>query len=59
MSTNFNPIVEFHGVCWYYEGPAGEREKVRHEGRIEVHPNWAYLGSGHCVPRERVEQVMR
>ena len=57
--TDQEPIATLDGACWYYEGPVGEQVKTRHEGKIEVYPNWVYLGAGHWVPRERVEQVVR
>lgn len=60
MSMSADPLVETdNATCWYYEGPAGEQSKVRHEGKVEVYENWVYLGMGHWVPRERVEQVTR
>lgn len=54
------PLVEIEdGVVWYFEGEdAGLKGK--HEGRIEVYPDWVRLGGlavPAWVPRERVEQV--
>jgi hypothetical protein len=56
-----DPLVEIEdGVCWIFEGEDADVE-CRHEGAIEVYPNWVRLGDGldipNWVPRERVEQV--
>jgi len=59
--TDREPITTIDdGVVWYYEGPDDADLKTRHEGRIEVYPNWVRLGGlgiPTWVPRERVEQV--
>jgi hypothetical protein len=53
------PIREIEdGVVWYHEGETDA--KTKHEGKIEVYPNWVRLGGlmiNSWVPRERVEQV--
>jgi hypothetical protein len=55
------PLVEIEdGVCWIFEGEDADVQ-CRHEGTIEVYPNWVRLGGGldipNWVPLERVEQV--
>jgi hypothetical protein len=53
-------LVEIEdGVVWYFEGEDAAL-KGKHEGPIEVYPNWIRLGGlgiSTWVPRERVEQV--
>jgi len=55
------PLVAIDdGIVWYFEGEDRDH-KIKHEGQIEVYPNWVRLGGGlgvpSWVPRERVEQV--
>ena len=47
-----------NGTLWYFEGEDAEI-KCRHEGVIELYPDWVRLGGMNStwVPRERVEQV--
>lgn len=54
------PLIEIEdGVVWYFEGESAN-SKTKHEGHIEVYPDWLRLvgmAVPAWVPRERVEQV--
>jgi hypothetical protein len=47
------------GTVWYFEDAEMENS-TKHEGRVEIRPNWVVLKGlaiTSWVPRERVEQV--
>lgn len=49
-----------NGTCRYFEGEPGEEYEVKHEGGIEIYPNWVRLTGGPTrswIPREQVEGV--
>ncbi|WP_435069196.1 hypothetical protein [Haloplanus sp. C73] len=57
--TSSSPFKRIEGgVCWYFEGEDADI-KCRHEGAIELYPDWIRLGGPipNWIPRERVEQV--
>lgn len=53
------PLVSLEAaVAWYFEGADADVE-VKHEGRVEVYPDWIRLGGpvAAWIPRERVGEV--
>ena len=54
------PLVAIDdGIVWYFEGE-DRNHKIKHEGQIEVYPDWVWIGDlavPAWIPRERVEQV--